>query len=75
MKMDAKKLIDSADDEILSDLIAQCEKRMAGKFKKEEPKKEEEPEVKLEAVESDDEDDLDEEKMKKLLEMYRSSKG
>ena len=73
--MDAKKLIDSADDEILSDLIAQCEKRMTSKFKKEEPKEEEEPEVEVLAVESDDEDDMDDEKMKKLLEMYRSSKG
>lgn len=66
-----KKTVDEADDSILSDLIAQCEKKMGSKFA---PKEEEKPEVEME-VSEDDDSDLDEEKMKKLLEMYKSSKG
>lgn len=66
-----KKSVDEADDSILSDLIAQCEKKMGSKFA---PKEEEKPEIEIESSESEDED-LDEEKMKKLLEMYKSSKG
>jgi hypothetical protein len=71
-----KKMIDEADDNILDELIAACESKMSSKFKpKDEPKDEEEPEVEVVAVEGDNEDDMDEEKLMKLLEMYKNSKG
>ena len=75
MKLDLKKQVDDADETILDELIAACEEKMSSKFKPKEEPKEEEPEIEVVSVEGDDEDDMDEEKMKKLLEMYRSSKG
>jgi len=71
---DMKKLIDSADDSILEELIKSCEQRMGKKFAPKEEESEEEPEVEVVAVESDDEDDMDEEKLARLIEAYRNSK-
>ena len=72
---DMKKLLEDADSSILDELIQACEAKMGSKFKKEEPKDEEEPEIEVVSVESDDEDEMDDEKLQKLLEMYKNSKG
>lgn len=75
MKMNLKKTVDDADESILDELIAACESKMSSKFKPKEEESEEEPEVEIVAVEGDDEEDLDDEKLQKLLEMYKNSKG
>jgi hypothetical protein len=71
-----KKLLEDADNSILDELIQACEQKMGSKFA---PKKEEsemeDKEVAVLSVESDDEDDMDEEKMARLMEIYKSLKG
>jgi hypothetical protein len=76
MKMNLKKMMDEADDSILDELISACESKMAGKFKKEEPKEESAVIIAAEGPKEDmEDDDLDEESMKKLLEKYKTMKG
>jgi hypothetical protein len=73
------KTIDRADDSILEELIQACEAKMASKFgPKEEPKAEEEEPaalvVEVDAEDKEDDEELDQDKLDKLLEIYKSMK-
>lgn len=66
-------------EELLTDLISKCESSMTSPFKKKAAKAvevEEEPEaeVAIVSVDEPEEDDLDEDTMKKLMDIYRSKK-
>lgn len=76
MKLNIKKLVSKADDEIFDDIIGKCEEKMVSPFKKE-VAVEVEPEVEEnEAEESSKSNaDLDPEDLQKLLEMWQNLKG
>ncbi|HEY9661987.1 MAG TPA: hypothetical protein V6C65_26320 [Allocoleopsis sp.] len=69
-----KKLIDKADEDIFSEIISGCEGKMIAPFKKEKVVIEAEPEEGEEAEESKLED-LSEEDLEKLKELYSQIKG
>lgn len=77
-QLNLKKKVEEADDDILSELIANCESKMASKFKKEDPKAEESEkpdEVEVELSSDDEDDEIDQDKLEQLLEMYSKLKG
>jgi hypothetical protein len=69
-----KKLLDQADEDIFSEIIQGCEKKMVAPFKKEKTIIAVEPEEGEETEESEL-DELSEEDLEKLKELYSQLKG
>lgn len=68
------KMVSKIDDDILSEIISSCEKRMVSPFKKkEEVAAVEEPEAE-EEVSSDEVEDMGPDELAKLIELYKQMK-
>lgn len=83
MKFDFKTKMKSVDDDLISELISKAEEAMVHPLKKSkvevvevdgEPEEEESEDSESPEVESEEEDSIDEEDLKKLLEMYKQIK-
>lgn len=80
VKMKPKKsmgeMVSQADNDIISELIGNCESKMAGRFKKASPKEEEvEIGTMPDSPEEESDESMDDSKMEMLMNMYKKMKG